>query len=51
MPITKYLARDHEFLISDTSQTGPWTVISGISEWSFNIDSNNEDVSTIDAGA
>lgn len=51
MAVRKFLARDHRFYISSTGTTGPWTEISGISTWGFAIDSNSEDVSTVDAGA
>ena len=48
LAIDKYLSRDHDFAISSTGLTGPWTTISGVSEWGFSIDSNSEDVSTFD---
>ncbi len=50
MAIRKYLARDHRFFIS-TDNRATWVPISGISEWTFTVDSNSEDVSTMDYGA
>lgn len=49
MPIRKYLSRDFLFDISEDNRAS-WTTISGISEWSFAIDSNEEDTSTFDNG-
>ena len=50
MAIRKYLARDHKFFISADNRA-TWIAISGISEWTFTVDSNSEDVSTMDYGA
>ena len=50
MAIRKYLARDFKFDIS-TDEGSTYTEISGIANWSFTIDSNEEDTSTFDNGA
>jgi hypothetical protein len=49
MAVRKYLARDHLFFIS-TDNRSTWIPISGINTWSFTIDNNDEDTSTIDNG-
>lgn len=49
MAIRKYLARDFKFDIS-TDEGTTYTEISGIANWSFTIDSNEEDTSTFDNG-
>lgn len=50
MSIRKMLARDFKFDIS-TDNRATWIPISGISTWSFVVDSNEEDTSDFDAGA
>jgi hypothetical protein len=50
MAIRKYLARDFTFDTSDDNRV-TWTPISGISEWSWSNDDNEEDTSTFDNGA
>lgn len=44
------MSRDFDFAISENSGV-TWLTISGINTWSFTIDSNSEDTSTIDNGA
>jgi len=50
MAIRRYLARDFKFDISSNNGV-TYAEISGISTWSFTVDSNEEDVSTFDNGA
>jgi hypothetical protein len=50
MAIRKYLARDFDFAIS-TNGGSTWTTISGINNWSFTIDSAQQDASDFGSGA
>lgn len=50
MAVRKYLARDFDFAISLDSGT-TWRTISGINNWSFTIDSAQQDTSDFGSGA
>lgn len=50
MAIRKYLSRDHRVLVSDDLGV-TWLTVSGLNSWSFGIDSNSEDTSTLDNGS
>lgn len=49
MAVRKFLSRDHKFYASNDSRA-TWIPISGISTWSWTVDNNDEDVSTLDDG-
>lgn len=48
MPARKYLARDHTFWVS-TNNRASWVPVSGISTWTWAMESNDEDVTTLDS--